>query len=87
MAGYRDPKAFAAHLGRSKYGASKFQEMAAAGRSRAAEARGKGEKPTKTWKPGGGKRFAKMVEAARSGSMSKVGRLMKARTAKQARAA
>ena len=32
--GVRDPKALAASIGRKKYGAKKFQEMAAKGRKR-----------------------------------------------------
>lgn len=34
--GAEDPRALAAAIGRKKYGAAKFQEMAAAGRRRAA---------------------------------------------------
>lgn len=33
--GVRDPRALAASIGRKKYGAERFQEMAAAGRRRA----------------------------------------------------
>ena len=67
MANVRDPEAVAAAIGRKKVGKERFQRMAAMGRSRAALARKRGEKPKKTMREGGGGRFAAMVSAIKRG--------------------
>lgn len=52
-----DPGAVAAVIGRKKYGKEKFQEMAAKGKRRKKEPKGKAKMA-----PGGGGRFEKLKE-------------------------
>ena len=82
----RNPSALMAHIGRRKYGAESFQKMGAAGRSRAAEARAKGETPKRTFKVGGGGTFAAGVKMLQQGRHKKLRTLLSAKSPK-ARAA